>query len=221
MERSRGWNWFGRFADVVAIVFAAVGAGALVWNTSITQAVMAASLALLTIASTVVAWRLTQELIRAQQGIASNQRLAGSLGKFSDAVDDFKRGYYSLNHEGQKPNTQQFVERCETACRTAAEAFSGLTGHKCRVVLKEMYVLEPSAGQQRAAVRTIALSDPAGQIEHSAVDWVDENEDFKRLGVLGEEYFLSGDLRIRRDACRASAGGYVLSETGGDQGGVN
>lgn len=192
----RRWDWFGRLADTVSIV-AAVGAlVGLALSGPAQQIIMAAALSALTLTATLVAWLQSKQLHEAAEVVVSGQMLTSSLQPFAGAIDDLTRGHRALAPKpGGQPDAQGFVNRCESACRTAAIALQALTGRTCRVALQELYTTDQPNGGQRAAVRTIATSDRGGTTGQASVDWVDENTDFQQL-VSGAEYFHSHDLRV-------------------------
>lgn len=192
----RRWDWFGRLADAVTIVASLGALIGLALSGPIQQVIMAAALSALAVAATTVAWFQSRQLHEAAEIVVTGQMLTSSLQPFAGAVDDLTRGHRALapGSDGQ-PDPQGFVNRCESACRTAATALQSLTGRTCRVALQELYTTDQPNGQQRAAVRTIATSDRGGATGQASVDWVDENTDFQLL-VSGAEYFHSDDLRV-------------------------
>lgn len=195
MSRSSGiWISLGRWADIVGIVSAAVGALVLVLSPSaLAQSIMAGALAVLAIGSTVVAWKQSKQLYESADAVLAANRVAGSLPNFQKALDDFKNAYFSVNGERDDPDTLQFVQRCGAACEEAAAGFTELAGDTARVVLKEVYSVDVGT-HQRMAVRTVASSDRDALVGFDSIDWVDENTDFELLRTSTAEVFDSNDL---------------------------
>lgn len=188
----RRWDWFGRLADCITII-AAVGAViGFALSGPLQQVVMAAGLSIVAISSTGVGFLQSRQLHLAIEARMGGEVLKNSLQPFASAVDDLTRGHHALL--ASSPDAQSFVNRCEAACRSVAAVLHTLTGRNCRVALQELYTVDQSDGQQRAAVRTIATSDRGAATGPASVDWADENTDFDAL-VKGAECFCSGDLR--------------------------
>lgn len=189
------WDSVGRWADVVGIASAALGAVLLlVTSSSVAQAIMAVGLSILAIGSTIVAWKQSRQLYESADTVLAANRVTESLPFFQKALDDFKNAYFSLHDDRDDPDTTQFVLRCEAACEKAADGFEELSGAKARVVLKEVYAVDAD-GKQRLAVRTVASSDRETLVGAGSIDWVDENTDFERLRTSSDEVFESSDLR--------------------------
>lgn len=195
----KGWDWFGRTADVVTIVAAVISAAALFVTGSAQQVVMALALSALAIAATIVAWGQSHQLYNAAEAGLQSHMLVFALGPFSEAMTELKRGYSALllylEEDFEFANARtQLVSRFEAACNNTTAAFQAMAGHDCRVTLQELYTIDQPDDQVRAAVRTVATSDRGAATGPESVDWVDENTDFASL-VAGAEVFHSADLR--------------------------
>jgi len=193
---NRGWDVFGRTADVIGIIGAVVAALSLLVDAPAQQVIMAVTLSVLTAAATAAAWVQSRQLHSAAEEAVQAQRVIGALDPFAGAVDHFKRAHQELPADDSEITpaiAQAFVNQCEMACIFAASAMKALTGQDCRVILQEIYSVDEPRGP-RSAVRTIATSDRGGPTGKSTVDWVDENTDFSYL-VGGEGIYFCEDLR--------------------------